>query len=263
MGAVTTWGPLAGCVLDTDGVITRTAEVHRAAWTELFDTFLADPGSPVPRAADRRPFTEEDYLAHVDGRPRPDGVAAFLGSRGVQLPTGGHDDASGAPTVWGLGNAKNDLFRAALARDGVRAHESTLVLVRALRRSGVAVAAVSASENQRAVLDAAGVTGLFDVCVDGVEARRLGLPGKPDPALFLEAARRIGTDPGATALVEDARSGVAAGRAGGFRPVIGVDRAGAPDELARAGADVVVPDLDRVVVHDGGVIEVTELRRDG
>jgi alpha,alpha-trehalase len=243
-------------VLDTDGVITRTAEVHRAAWKQLFDEFLADPASPVPDPADRRPFDDEDYLRHVDGRPRADGVANFLRSRGVDLPVGDRRDPPGAPTVWGLGNRKNATFLGELARHGVRIHESTVELVRALRDAGVRVAAVSASENQLAVLEAAGVVGLFDVRVDGVMARDLGLPGKPDPALFLEAARRIGTPPGSTGLVEDARAGVRAGRSGGFRPVIGVDRGGAPEELARAGADVVVPDLDRVRVHDDGVVVV-------
>lgn len=239
-------GAVEAAIFDTDGVITRTADVHAAAWARLFDDFLArhrGPGEP--------PFSTEDYLAHVDGRPRYEGVAAFLASRGIELPRGDPSDPPGTPTVCGLGNLKNGYFREHLERHGVEPYPSTIELVAGLRRAGVRVAAVSASENQRSVLDAAGVAGDFDVCVDGVMSRELGLAGKPDPALFLEAARRLGVEPSRSAVVEDARSGVEAGARGGFRPVIGVDRAGRPDELAAAGADVVVDDLGRVHVGEG------------
>lgn len=231
-------GPVDAVVLDTDGVITRTADVHAAAWARCFDEVLAQVLGPG-----QRPFSVEDYLAHVDGRPRSDGVREFLGSRGVVLPPGGPDDPPGALTVHAVGERKNAAFRRHLADDGVAAFDSTVDLVRRLRAAGVGVAAVSASENQSVVLRAAGLDGAFDVTVDGLEARRLGLAGKPDPALFLEGARRLGAAPGRTAVVEDARAGVEAGRRGGFSPVIGVDRAGRPGELAAAGADVVVADL--------------------
>lgn len=236
------FGAPDGWVFDTDGVITRTAEVHRSAWAATFDGFLAgeDPA--------QRPFSDEDYLAHVDGRPRYDGVAAFLTSRGIHLPTGSPDDAPGARTVCGLGNAKNRAFVAVLARDGVEAYPSTVDLVRHLRAMGVAVAAVSASRNQAAVLGAAGLEDAFDVRVDGRTAERRGLAGKPDPAIFLEAAHLLGLPPGRVAVVEDARSGVEAGRRGGFAPVIGVDRHGQAAELRSAGADVVVDDLSRLEV---------------
>lgn len=238
-------GAVDAVILDTDGVITRTAEVHAAAWAKLFDDVLADLKGP-----DEPRFSTEDYLAHVDGRPRYEGVAAFLGSRGIELPPGGPSDPAGSPTVCGLGNLKNGYFRDHLERHGVDAYTTTVELVRSLRRAGVAVAAVSASENQRSVLEAAGVVDDFDARVDGVMSRELGLAGKPDPALFLEAARRLGVGPSRAAVVEDARSGVEAGARGGFRPVIGVDRAGRPEELAAAGADVVVDDLGRVHVDD-------------
>lgn len=236
-------GPLDAVVFDTDGVITRTASVHRAAWKRLFDEYLERRGD------DQHPFSTEDYLAHVDGKPRYDGVAGFLASRHIELPHGDPSDPSDADTICGLGNAKNQYFRAEVDEHGVQPYEGTLAFMAALRDRGVALAAVSASQNQRLVLDAAELTESFDALVDGVMSRDLGLAGKPDPALFLEAARRLGIAPERTAVVEDARSGVAAGRAGGFGAVIGIDRSGAPDQLREAGADIVVADLDELTVH--------------
>lgn len=248
-------GPLDAVVLDTDGVITRTATVHRTSWKRLFDDYLEQRGDG------QRRFCDEDYLAHVDGKPRYDGVAAFLASRSVSLPYGDRSDSPERETVFGLGNRKNEYFRAEIAEHGVTPFDSTVAFVDELRRSGVGVAAVSASENQRLVLDAAQLTDRFDVLVDGAMAHDLGLAGKPDPALFLEAARRLGVAPARAGVVEDARSGVAAGRAGNFVVVIGVDRGGRPDELRAAGATVVVDDLAELVVRrlDTGV----ELRTKG
>ena len=248
-------GPLDAVVFDTDGVITRTATVHRASWKRLFDDFLAqrDDGQP--------PFSDEDYLAHVDGKPRYDGVADFLASRGIELPRGDRSDPADRDTVCGMGNRKNQYFRAEITEHGVQPYDSTVAFVHDLRLAGVQVAAVSASENQRVVLDAADLTDCFDVLVDGAMARDLGLAGKPDPAIFLEAAQRLDVDPSRAAVVEDARSGVAAGRAGGFAAVIGVDRGGRPDELRAAGAHLVINDLHELLVHrlDSGV----ELRPSG
>jgi HAD superfamily hydrolase (TIGR01509 family) len=239
-------GRLDGCVLDTDGVITRTAEVHFAAWKQVFEDALGGT------------FTEQDYLRLVDGRPRYDGVAAVLADRGVQLEWGAPSDPPDRETVCGLGNRKNAAFRAVLERDGVAPYASTVDFVRDLRAVGVAVAAVSASENQLAVLDAAGVADLFDARVDGVVARQLGLPGKPDPALFLEATARLGVSPAVTAVVEDARAGVEAGRRGGFVPVIGVDRMGQADDLLAAGADVVIRDLRQLFIDRDRTLHVSE-----
>ena len=232
---------LEAVVFDTDGVLTDTASVHAAAWKRLFDDYLrgrADRGrEPF------RPFTQADYLRHVDGRPRYDGVAGFLASRGITLPWGDPGDPPERETVCGLGNAKDRNFVAHLREQGARAFPTSVLFVRRLRELRLRTAAVSASRNMVAVLEAAGLRELFDVEVDGVEADRLGLAGKPDPALFLEAARRLGVAPARAAVVEDALAGVEAGRRGGFGVVVGIDRGRQAAALAEHGADVVVADL--------------------
>ncbi|GAA1073756.1 HAD family hydrolase [Nocardiopsis composta] len=225
-------------VFDVDGVVTDTTPVHAAAWKQTFDAFLrsrAGPGSAF------RPFRlREDYLEFVDGKARLDGVRAFLTSRGISLP----DDPPrpGDATPASLGESKDRRFLEQLRRYGASAFPSTAALIRRLRRAGVATAAVSASRNCAAVLRAAGVEGLFDARVDGVEAGRLGLPGKPDPAVFLEAARRLGAPPERTAVLEDSLAGVEAAARGGFGLVVGVDRGGQEAELYRRGAHTVVAD---------------------
>jgi beta-phosphoglucomutase family hydrolase len=233
--------PLDAAVLDTDGVITDTARVHAAAWKRAFDAFLRHRAQERGEAF--RPFdTGADYALHVDGRPRADGVRAFLASRGIDLPEEA-PPGSDTPSVAALAAAKDAAFRALLDRDGVTAFPSTVALVRRLRRSGVGVAAASASRNCARVLAAAGVDGLFDARVDGVDAARLDLAGKPAPDLFLEAARRLGAPPARTAVIEDSLAGVEAGRRGGFALVVGVDRTGRSAALAAHGAHVVVADL--------------------
>ena len=204
-----------------------------------------------------RAFEEADYLRHVDGRARYDGVAGFLASRAITLPWGDPADPPGRETVCGLGNAKDRFFVAHLRDHGARAFPTSVAFVRRLRAGGLRTAAVSASRNMVAVLEAAGLRELFDVEVDGVEADRLGLAGKPDPALFLEAARRLGVPPGRAAVVEDALAGVEAGRRGRFGAAVGVDRGGQAAALAERGADVVVGDLGELAL-DG-----TALRRGG
>jgi alpha,alpha-trehalase len=238
--------PVSAVIFDLDGVVTDTATVHAAAWTSLFDGFLSS--RPAAAGEDHRPFTDADYRRFVDGKARHDGVTSFLSSRGIRLEPGRPDDDATALTVHGLGNAKNHHFLEALAAGGVPVFETTVELVRTLRGRGIATAVVSASENCAAVLDAAGVAALFDHRVDGVDALAMGLPGKPDPALFLEAAHRLEVPPGHAAVVEDAIAGVQAGRAGGFGVVIGVDRTGDRDTLRRSGADVVVSDLGEIEV---------------
>ncbi|WP_062346186.1 HAD family hydrolase [Herbidospora yilanensis] len=231
-------------VFDTDGVVTDTARVHAAAWKHVFDAFIQDNcGRGAPRFDIRA-----DYLRYVDGRPRSDGVRAFLASRGITLPEGGPSDPPGAPTVHGLSRAKDELFVRELDRRGVTVFPSTVALVGALRRSGCRTGVVSASRHCRQVLTAAGVTGLFDVLVDGDDMARLGLPGKPDPALFLEAAARLGVAPAETAVVEDALAGVRAGRRGSFGLVVAVDRGGQAEALRAAGADIVVTDLAALTI---------------
>ncbi len=223
-------------VFDTDGVITDSARMHAAAWKTAFDTYLAE--HPPQVLEQRRPFdVQDDYPRYVDGRSRLDGAAAFLASRGLRPPPG---------TVRAVAEAKERLFSARLREQGMEAYPGTVRLVRALRRAGVPCAAVSASRHARELLDRAAVLGLFDVLVDGVEAARLGLPGKPRPDLFLEAARRLGVPADRTAVVEDAVAGVEAGRNGGFGFVVGVARDPGPDtgrRLLRHGADIVVRDV--------------------
>ncbi|MFI1921114.1 HAD family hydrolase [Streptomyces sp. NPDC020377] len=232
-------------VLDTDGVITDSAKVHATAWKTAFDTFLTE--HPPDDSAQRRPFDAgEDYLRYVDGRSRLDGAAAFLVSRGLD-PT----EAS----VQAVAGDKERLFTERLREHGVDAYPGTVRLVRALRDAEVPVAAASASRHARELLTGAGVLDLFDALVDGGEAARLGLAGKPGPDLFLEAARRLGVPPAHAAVVEDALAGVEAGRRGGFALVVGVDRADGPDTRRRLlghGADVVVNDLLELLVEGAG-----------
>ena len=252
-------------IFDLDGVVTQTSAVHAAAWKRLFDAYLAEraartgtsPGGagdaaapgPDDAAAALRPFDlEADYRLYVDGKPRYDGVRDFLASRGIELPTGDPSDPPGRETVCGLGNGKNDFFNAEVEQHGVRTFPSTVALIHQLRDAGIRVGLMSSSKNTAMVLDVTGTTDLFEVRVDGVVAAEVGLPGKPDPAMYLETARRLGVDAARSIVVEDALSGVQAGRRGGFGLVIGVDRLGQAAELAEAGADVVVDDLAEVGV---------------
>lgn len=236
-------------VFDTDGVLTDTASVHAAAWKRLFDEYLEQRA--VRLGEPFRPFEERDYLRHVDGKPRYDGVAGFLASRGIALPWGDLSDPPGRETVCGLGNTKNRYFLAHLDEHGVHAFPTSVAFVRELRVRGVRTAVVSASRNMCAVLEAAELRGLFDSEVDGVASARLGLAGKPDPALFLEAVSRLGVAPARAVVVEDALAGVEAGRRGGFGIVVGVDRAGQAAALRERGADVVVDDLGRLGLEGG------------
>lgn len=229
-------------IFDMDGVITDTASVHAQAWKHLFDAYLR-------QRADRsgEPFVafdpDDDYRRYVDGKPRFDGVRSFLASRGIELPDGEPNDPPDRETVCGLGNRKNDMFLDHIRAHGVEPYPSTVTLVRELQARGKGTAAISASRNMSAVLDGAGLGDLFPVTVDGTALERLGLPGKPDPAVFVEAARRLSVEPRSAAVVEDALAGVEAGARGGFGFVVGVDRTGHADALRAAGADVVVSDL--------------------
>lgn len=232
-------------IFDLDGVVTRTARVHAAAWKQLFEEYREERlkhDLPV-----YEPFDEErDYRKYVDGKPRYDGIESFLGAQGIDLPHGAPDDPADRETVCGLGNRKNQLFRERLERDGVDAYDSTVELIRNLQSAGFKTAIISASKNCAAVLEAAGLQELFKVRVDGVEAEELDLAGKPAPDVFLEAAKRLEVELARAVIVEDAVAGVQAGRKGGFGLVIGVDRSGSPDQLRENGADEVVSDLSEV-----------------
>ncbi|WP_285102114.1 HAD-IA family hydrolase [Promicromonospora sp. MEB111] len=237
-------------VLDTDGVITDTARTHAAAWKRAFDELLDNRGA---RSGTRpAPFdVETDYLRLVDGRSRADGARAFLGSRGIVLPEHGRDGTgtAGTDTLESLLERKTGYFLDEVRTHGVRAFPTTVAFLHELRHRQAGIAAVSASRSCGPVLRAAGVDGLVDVRVDGLDAQRLGLAGKPDPALFLEAARRLAVPPARCALIEDALVGVEAGRRGGFGLVIGVDRQGRlRREMRELGAHVVVADLADVAV---------------
>ncbi|MFE9453674.1 beta-phosphoglucomutase family hydrolase [Streptomyces sp. NPDC006739] len=230
---------ILACLFDLDGVVSKTAVVHAAAWKETFDEFLR--GYEGERA---RPFDAvADYDEYVDGRPRADGVRAFLDSRGIQLPEGAPDDPPDARTVHGLGNRKNDLLLAKIRTDGVEAYDGTVRYLEAVRAAGLRTAIVSSSANCRDVLRSIGAEHLFDVRIDGVVAAERKLPGKPHPDTFLAAARDLGVPAERCAVFEDALAGMDAGRSGGFGYVVGVDRVGQTDALYAHGASTVVKDL--------------------
>ncbi|WP_432013191.1 HAD family hydrolase [Streptomyces cucumeris] len=237
---------IRACLFDLDGVLTRTAVVHAAAWKQMFDAFLERRDGPSFRPFDRG----SDYDEYVDGRPRADGVRTFLASRGIDLPEGAPDDPPDRDTVNGLGNRKNILVLARIREEGVEAYPGSVRFAEAVRDAGLRTAVVSSSANCRDVLIAAGIEHLFEVRIDGVVAAERALPGKPHPDTFLEAARELDTVPGAAAVFEDALAGMEAGRAGRFGQVIGVDRVGQADALRRHGADIVVQDLAELLEGD-------------
>ncbi|WP_329270799.1 beta-phosphoglucomutase family hydrolase [Streptomyces pseudovenezuelae] len=229
---------IKACLFDLDGVVTRTAVVHAAAWKEMFDAFLRE------REGEHfRPFDDHDYDEYVDGLPRADGVRTFLASRGIELPDGKPEDPPGAETVHGLGNRKNALVLEKIRTDGVEAYDDTLTYIRAARAQGLRTAIVSSSANCRDVLGAIDAEDLFDVRIDGVVAAERKLPGKPHPDTFLAAAHDLGLDAPRSAVFEDALAGMDAGRAGGFGYVVGLDRVGQTDALYEHGADIVVKGL--------------------
>ncbi|MEV5007924.1 beta-phosphoglucomutase family hydrolase [Streptomyces sp. NPDC056159] len=236
------------CLFDLDGVVTKTAVVHAAAWKETFDAFLRER-----EGAGFRPFDQvADYDEYVDGRPRADGVRTFLASRGIELPEGSPDDPPDAPTVNGVGNRKNELLLEKIRTEGVEAYEGTLRYIGAVRAEGLRTAIVSSSANTQDVLHSIDAEHLFDVRIDGVVARERALPGKPRPDTFLAAARDLGVDAGRAAVFEDALAGMEAGRSGRFGYVVGVDRVGQRDALYAHGADVVVKDLAELLGAGGG-----------
>jgi beta-phosphoglucomutase family hydrolase len=233
---------ITALLFDLDGVLTQTAKVHAAAWTEVFDAFLAARGGQAP-------FSPADYAAYVDGKLRQDGVRSFLASRGITLPEGKPDDRAEEDTVHGVGNRKDVRLHELLERDGVERYEGSVRFLEAARAAGLRTAVVSASRNCRRVLEAAGISELFEVRVDGEVAAEQDLRGKPAPDTFLAAARALGVPPQHAAVIEDATAGVEAGRAGGFGWVVGVDRVGPSqvEALHAHGADLVVSDLSELL----------------
>lgn len=236
IGAYRAW------LFDLDGVLTKTADVHAAAWKQTFDEFLRDEEARSGRSFE--PFDPDgDYVRYVDGEPREDGVRNFLAARDITLPEGADDDPPGARTTKGVATRKNALLLDVLAHQGVAVYDGAVALVKELRARRVLVGVVSASENTRAVLEAAAIADLFDARVDGNVVKLHHLAGKPAPDSYLWGAQLLGVDPGRAVVVEDALAGVEAGRAGHFGLVVGVDHHGRADELRAHGADVVVTDL--------------------
>jgi beta-phosphoglucomutase family hydrolase len=230
------------CLFDLDGVLTKTATVHAAAWKQMFDDYLREQarrtGGPFV------PFdSDADYGEYVDGKPRYDGVRSFLASRGIELPEGEEDDPPDAETVCGLGNRKNEIVLRMIREDGVEPYQGSVRYLEAVRDAGLRIAVVSSSTNCRDVLVAAGVEDFFEARIDGVVAEREHLAGKPAPDTYLAGARALEVEPGEAAVFEDALAGVAAGRAGNFTCVVGVDRVGHAAGLREHGATVVVEDL--------------------
>jgi beta-phosphoglucomutase family hydrolase len=220
------------CLFDLDGVLTQTAKVHAEAWKQMFDAYLRERGGEF------EPFTHDDYDEYVDGKPREDGVRSFLESRGIDDPD---------ELVHELGNRKNEIVLRLIHDHGVDPYEGSVRYVKAARDAGLRRAVVSSSTNCRDVLHAAGIEDLFEERIDGVVAERVHLEGKPAPDTFLAGARALGVQPAEAAVYEDALAGVAAGRAGKFGLVVGVDRVGQADELSAHGADIVVKDLGELL----------------
>jgi beta-phosphoglucomutase family hydrolase len=237
---------IKACLFDLDGVLTDTASVHRKAWKAMFDEYLE---ARAERNGEQFvPFDiDDDYESYVDGKKREDGVKSFLDSRGISLPEGDADDDPSAETVHGLGNKKNDLFQQTLEADGVEVFEGSRRYLDAVATTDLKVAVVSSSANTREVLEITGLDKYVQVRVDGRTMRDEGIKGKPAPDSFLRAAELLDTSPDQAAVFEDALAGVAAGHAGHFGVVIGVDRVDHAEELRHNGADVVVTDLAQLM----------------
>ena len=246
-------------IFDLDGVVTDTASLHAEAWKEMFDGFLNELSRRTGRKM--KPFDiQRDYLRYVDGRPRYDGVRTFLQSRDIDLPFGSPEDPPEQETVCGLGNRKNQLYRRALGQKEVKVYHSAVALIHSLRAAGIKTGLATSSKNGRDILKVTRLTDLFDAIVDGREMQQLNLAGKPEPDIFLHAARQIGVAPERAVVVEDAVSGVEAGHRGGFGCVIGVDRHEQGKQMLAGGADVVVTDLSAVTVIPGkGAVEAPAL----
>ncbi len=233
-------------LFDLDGVLTATAKVHAAAWKKIFDEYLQKRATEHNEPF--RPFDiQSDYRLYVDGKPRYDGTRDFLGSRGIHLPEGTPDSPPGDETVCGLGNRKDKIIQQVIESDGVEAYEGSVALVRHLRSQGIKTAVVTSSHHGGPVVEAAGIGNLFDLRVDGNVIDQLKLAGKPSPDAYLKAAEQLGVEPTRAVVVEDALSGVQAGRNGGFGLVIGVARHDNADELTAHGADIVVSDLGELL----------------
>jgi alpha,alpha-trehalase len=236
-------------ILDMDGVVTSSRQAHAAAWKRMFDEYLRKHARE--HGGEFKPFDDGvDYNRYVDGKPRYDGARSFLESRGISLPYGSPDDQPGKETVCGLGNLKNRYFQEYLEKNGMEPFHSTVDFVHKMQDRKMSVAVISSSRNAKKVLEAAGVRDLFQAIVDGEYMSERNLEGKPEPDIFLEAAKNLNVSPDRAIVIEDAISGVKAGKAGGFGLVIGIDRSGNNPELKDHGADIVVSDLSELKVKE-------------
>jgi beta-phosphoglucomutase family hydrolase len=227
------------CLFDLDGVLTNTAAVHAAAWQRTFDEFLQKREGTAFRPFD----IHSDYEEYVDGEPRQDGVRSFLASRSISVPEGRPDDDRDAATVNGIGNRKNAEVMRRIERDGVEVFPGSVLYLRAAQRAGLGRIVVSSSTNTALVLHVTGLERYIEGRIDGVTLAQRHIAGKPKPDSYLAGAALAGVAPAQAAVFEDALAGVAAGRAGKFGYVVGVDRVGQADSLKAHGADVVVGDL--------------------
>lgn len=237
-----------GAIFDMDGVITKTALVHASAWKRMFDEFLQRRHAETGEAF--REFTPADYLAFVDGRPRYEGVRAFLNSRDILLPFGKPSDRPDAQTICGLGNRKNEFFNRVIDEEGVEVYDSTICLIRQLLCKGIQVGVATSSKNCVRVLERAGVAQLFATRVDGVISAEMGLKGKPEPDIFATACDNLGVNASRAMIVEDAVAGVQAASRGRFGLTLGVARDNNAEELRRNGADLVVRDLSEIGLEE-------------
>ncbi|HDL10253.1 MAG TPA: trehalose-phosphatase [Candidatus Omnitrophica bacterium] len=231
-------------IFDLDGVVTKTAIIHFKAWKAVFDEYLK-----LREERDNQPFrefTQQDYLNYVDGKPRYDGVKSFLESRSINIPYGSPEDSPGRETICGIGNRKNRKFLEILEKEGVEVYESTIELIKQLKEKGVKIGVASSSKNCKHILEVAGIERLFETRVDGLVSQKLGLKGKPEPDIFVVASYNLGSSPANSVVVEDATSGVSAGRNGGFGLVLGVARKNNYKDLFENGADIVVSDLSEI-----------------
>ena len=236
-------------IFDLDGVITQTRKTHKKAWKEMFERFFEKHGNG------QKPMSEEDYLEYVDGKPRYEGVKSFLNSRNISLPFGKPSDEPGFDTICALGNIKNELFNHVLDRDGVQIYEDALEFLKRWKQQGIKTAIVSSSKNCKKIIEVAGIEDLFDTRVDGATSQEIGLEGKPDPDIFIEAAKNLDANPAKSVVFEDAISGVKAGQAGFFGLVVGVNRFNNAKALIENGADITIDDFSELDLHNVDLIE--------
>ena len=236
---------LKAVILDMDGVLTQTARLHAKAWKEMFDRYNQRRINSGKEGFAAFTF-DDDYPEYVDGVPRYDGVKAFLSSRNIELPYGSDDNGPGKETICGLGNWKNELFHEMLINQRVEIYRDAVSKVEEWRAKGLKTAVISASKNCRMVLQSAGIAHLFDARIDGVISQERNLRGKPDPDIFLEAARELGVKPEEAAILEDSLAGVEAGIKGNFRTVVGVARSNNEERLKKRGAHIALSDLKKL-----------------